>query len=332
MRTEGNPIKKNPNLSGYKNHRIIMPVYIPYKEGYYKDAFDIFVFCLNSLINTVNLRQTNITIINNASIQEVDEFVSELFSRGKIDQYIKNSINRGKADAIVGTAKQSYEPFITFTDADVLFENNWQQYIEDGYKDFPSLGMICPFPAPYLKFYNTVSTWTGINPFSIKLKKIVKNEHLLFFANSVGKPNFLKKKDLDKQFHIKSKKNRNYLIGAGHFVATYRREVFDNMPYKPTSMGLKGGLKYIEKRIDELGYMHLSITEYKVHHMGNQLEPWIKAYYERIISSKTNSTSLMNNNLPKGEPKLGKYIPNFLFPFINKLLIYIISAIHKAIT
>ncbi|MFZ2904627.1 MAG: glycosyltransferase family 2 protein [Cyclobacteriaceae bacterium] len=270
MRTEGNPIKQNPALKGgYKRHRIIMPVYIPNHEGYYKDAFAIFELCLQSLIDTTDRAHVNISIINNASVPEVDELVKGKLATGEVDQYVYNQVNRGKADAIVGLAKASYEPFITIADADVLFGSNWLYEIEKVIYDFPLAGAVSPFPAPNLKFTFTSSVWIS-NFFTIKRAKVVSDHDLLKFEESLGISGFFKQEDIKQQYYLKGKLTKA-IVGSGHFVCTYRRDIFCFLDFKPTKMGLKGGLKIIDENVDRLAFWRLSVLAPKVYHMGNVL-------------------------------------------------------------
>jgi hypothetical protein len=272
MRTEGNPLKENPHLGGYKLHRVIMPVYIPNQEGYYSDAYRIFKISLNSLIATTDRSRVNITVIDNASIPEVESFVRERIAQGEVDQYIHNYVNRGKADAIVGAAKASYEPLVTFTDADVLFYDGWLQRIEAIYKEFPHAGAVSPFPAPNLKFTFTISVWLE-NLFSIKKGKVVADADLESFAESIGIPDFFKTTDKQAQYYL-SRNGAIALVGAGHFVCTYNQRIFKSFDYEPTKMGLKGGLKKIDQNVDEMGLYRLALPEPRVYHMGNVFLDW----------------------------------------------------------
>ena len=49
MRLGNTPTKEKPELTDYLRHRVIIPVYIPTLEGYYKDALAILKLCLESL-------------------------------------------------------------------------------------------------------------------------------------------------------------------------------------------------------------------------------------------------------------------------------------------
>lgn len=319
MRTEGNPIKQNPALSvGYKRHRIIMPVFIPSHEGYYKDAFKIFKICLQSLIDTTDRKFVNITIINNASVPEVNDLVNEKLVAGEVDQYIHNQVNRGKADAIVGAAKASYEPFITIADADVLFDQNWLTSIENIYRNFSYAGAVSPFPASNLKFSFTSSVWLS-NFMRIKYGKVIPDSVFVQFEKSLGLQGFFKKDDISGQFYLK--RNNSYaLVGSGHFVCTYRNEVFKHLRYAPITMGLKGGLRLIDANVDRLGFWRLSVFKPHVYHMGNILDVDASIFKRSESVSASHYDLLVCRN-----PFLIKLIPFVL----RKKIIFVINALYR---
>ncbi len=307
-----------------------MPIYIPNREGYYSEAYDIFTKSISSLIHTVSSRYVNITLINNASISEVDDFARNLQNDGKIDTYIKHSVNRGKADSIVGAAKASFEPFITITDADVLFKNGWINEIDRAYENNFQAGVVAPFPAPNLKATFTVSTWLSLNPLKIRFGNIVSDKDLRFFAATLGIPDFFNQRDLSHQFYYVVNRSEPYLIGSGHFVATYRREVFERLEYKATNMGLKGGLRLIEQTVDRLGLRRISVQKYMVHHMGNRLEPWIESEFNNVMSAEPEN-QILGSTRPPFHPVWTRHIPKALFPILWRLNLYFVLFLQKVL-
>lgn len=126
MRIVSNPEKKQLSRITYKPHRVIVPVYIPdSKEDYFKNLFEIFKISINSLINTTDKELTNITIINNKCKPEVTNYIDCLVKESKIDKHVKLSNNYGKVYTVLTEARASLEPFITISDADVFFYNNF---------------------------------------------------------------------------------------------------------------------------------------------------------------------------------------------------------------
>ena len=285
MRTAGNPVKIHEQRTPeFKRHRLIMPVYIPSQLGYYRDALRIFKKCVQSLVNTTNRDTLDITIIDNASIPEVYHFVEPLLRSRHIDRYVRNSINRGKADAIIAQAKASYEPFVTIADADVLFQPDWLSQIEQVFHAFPDAGAVCPFPAMHLRHYHCVSTW--INHFlNVKRRACVNEHELNALEKTTGPQRHLSDADYHEQWSI-SNGNVVALIGAGHFVATYRRSVFDHLTYRPRRFHLRGGLAEIEAHVDELGFSRLSCVRNHVLHMGNVWEEWMSTKDSNVESPR----------------------------------------------
>jgi hypothetical protein len=108
----------------------------------------------------------------------------------------------------------------------------------------------------------------------VKRRACVDENDLAAFERTIGPQRHLSDGDYREQWSIASG-NVVALIGAGHFVATYRRSVFEQFIYKPRRLPLKGGLTEIEARVDELGFSRLSCVRNHVRHMGNVWEDWM---------------------------------------------------------
>ena len=76
MRVGTNPNKINDTITSDHLHQVIIPLYIPNQEGYFKDVFEIFKLCLESLLLTVH-NKTRITIYNNNSHLDVKKYIDE---------------------------------------------------------------------------------------------------------------------------------------------------------------------------------------------------------------------------------------------------------------
>ena len=83
----------NPNKDKIKKpdgyfHQVIIPVYIPNNQGYFKDSFQILLNCLESLFKTSH-PETYFTIVNNGSCKEVVTYLNQLFNNNKINVILK---------------------------------------------------------------------------------------------------------------------------------------------------------------------------------------------------------------------------------------------------
>lgn len=284
MRVGSNPLRRMKVLPPYRRHRIIVPVYIPHQDDYFKDALEIFRMSLASLLATIDPAHTAITIIDNACIPEVEALVLPELAAGRIDRYVQHQVNRGKSDPVVGELKASYEPLLTIADSDVLFLHGWQRQIEQVYVDFPDAVAVSPSPAPNLIHYTVASTWlrTALG-LRLRLGQAVSGEDLDQFEASVGKPIF----DAEcrrHQFLVQGRHGHQALLGAGHFVIAFRRECFHDFRYAPGLEGTGSGDKLVDVHVDRSGGLRLATPQAWVKHMGNVAEAWMRFRLAQILA------------------------------------------------
>ena len=139
MRKGLNPHKDKPQEQSEFVHQIIIPVYIPNQEEYFKDSFRILQICLESLFKTVH-KKTFISVINNGSCNEVKEYLDGLFISKKIHEVI-HTTNIGKLNSIVKGLVGNNIELVTIADSDVFFLENWQQQTVKTFNAFPKTGM-----------------------------------------------------------------------------------------------------------------------------------------------------------------------------------------------
>lgn len=287
-RIGSNPQKGKPTLSSYKRHRVIVPVYIPSARGYYKDSFPVFETCLQTLIATVDEDLVSITVIDNASSARVGSLCRSYVAKGKIDQYIDNAVNRGKPDAIVAAARAAYEDFVTISDADVLFEHGWLTDVENIFREFPEAGVVAPVPLPRLRYYKSSSTWLfGLTHRLLRLRGISNAEELKEHEKSFGRPVQEESADYRLQYYLE-RNGIQALIGAPHWVCTWRREIFSAIDYTPTQIGLgAGGLgeRQIDTWADRHGALRLGGVHPRVRHLGNHLDDSARLRAAKIAST-----------------------------------------------
>ncbi|MDD3005817.1 glycosyltransferase, partial [Flavobacterium sp.] len=121
MRVGFNPNKDKVLPKSDYTHQVIVPVYIPHQNDYFKDSFQILQLCLESLFKTCH-GKTYITIVNNGSCIEVVNYLNQLQQETKVQEVIHTTAI-GKLNAILKGLSGHQFPLITITDADVLFLN-----------------------------------------------------------------------------------------------------------------------------------------------------------------------------------------------------------------
>ena len=140
MRIGLNPHKDKLLIASEYSHQIIIPVYIPNQEGYFKDSFKILQICLESLFSTIH-NKTFITIVNNGSGSAIKDYLNILYQDEKIHEVIHTE-NIGKLNAILkGLAGNAIE-LVTISDSDVMFLPNWQSETSKIFKEVPKAGVV----------------------------------------------------------------------------------------------------------------------------------------------------------------------------------------------
>jgi len=324
MRIGINPEKLEPKKLIHKSHRVIIPVYIPnLEDDYFKNALEVLKICLDSLLATISLEQTNITIINNASCQEVDRLLTKYFEEGKLDKYIKLKENRGKVEPVLSEAMSSFEEYITISDADVLFRNGWLFYTMQLFDTFPKVGVVAPLPCPHLYSYcNSSCIVDNFLSRKIKYGTVVKKNTLKEFERSIGSS--LMQSYYDTQYYIQ-KHNVKALLGAGHFIATYknffRYSVDKKVPYV-----FANGLEktFIDDVAEKFGMWRLSTTEAYVYHMGNTIID-----STQIKKDIDNSTRFFKYKKLKSTTKIKYRIQTIFYKIIMKILKKQILKVNK---
>ncbi|RED19575.1 hypothetical protein BD847_3862 [Flavobacterium cutihirudinis] len=305
MRIGFNPVKEDKEIVVENYHRIIIPVYIPHFEGYFEQTFEIFKLCIDSLLLTIH-DKTRITIYNNACHPDVADYIDLKYKESNfIDQVFHSKQNLGKINAILASTKGNLEPLITITDADVFFKENWQDAVEKMMIDFPAAGMICPVPnSKAVSNYVKNNWYYGLFNGKLKFEKVSDPGAMIKFDESLGN-----KKSLLKQIHLEKylvlynkKRNARAVMGAGHFVATLRREVFDKGSNEPAFIKIVGGVenKFIDIPNEQLGYLRISTPENYAYHLGNSIEDWM---FEEFSNLKKENKKTSHNSLDfKGVP------------------------------
>ena len=311
MRVGFNPNKDKELSKSDYTHQVIVPVYIPHQNDYFKDSFQILRFCLESLMLTSH-DKTYISVVNNGSCEEVVVYLNQLHLEQKIQEVIHTS-SIGKLNAILKGVTGHQFPLVTITDADVLFLNHWQKATYEVFEAFPKTGVVSTTPSSKVLKQYTQNTIVG-NLFSTKLcfTNVTDENALKRFANSIGNAHFYKDVHLKKQLTI-SAKTCKAIVGAGHFVATYKSTIFDKLDTRFTSFALGGTSEslFLDKPAADLGYWRLSTELNYTYHMGNVVEPW-------MVSSLTDSEIKIDNIHDLNFLKFSK--PKVTYVFLNTII------------
>ncbi len=306
MRVGFNPHKDKVHTSSDYFHQIIVPVYIPNQEGYFKDSFEILKLCLESLFATIN-DKTFITIVNNGSCQLIVNYLNNLFEQNKIHEVI-HTTNIGKLNAVLKGISGNNFSLITISDADVLFLTDWQKATYEVFENFSKAGAVCPTPSSKsLRTHTANVYWDLFFSKKIKFTNVENPEALKKFAHSIGNTDFYNSIQLKKYLTI-TNKDKKAVVGAGHFVTTYRTSIFDDFQSRYTNYKLGGDSEsnFLDIPVVKKGFWRLSTSNNYSYHMGNVTEEWMSTEVNQL--KKDNNESIC----PISKTKSSSYFSYFI--------------------
>ena len=314
MREGINPAKYVSALAAYKQHRIIIPVYIPEQFGYFKYSLEILDLCLRSLRCTTT-GQYSITLISNGCASEVVGQLSNYYKQGWIDQLIINRENHGKLDSIMTVARGAYEELITFADCDALFYPGWLDAVTQIFNAFPEAGWVSSMPAPDTTWLNTTSTvFIAFSKGILKKRPVVAEENLNRFGESISRPEMYRSRTHECYLTVE-REGVTGVVGGGHFSFSLRPQVFQKVPSVPSSRFISEE-EFFGQPFDAAGYWRLSTPRLYVQHMGNIPEKWM---YEDLERMGVENPDLQNRVLsPVIRPKT--LLPYFMRRVFSKFI------------
>jgi len=331
MRIGTNPEKNKETQLIHKRHRIIIPFWIPnVEDAYFKNQPEVLRFCLQSLIESIDFSQSNITLINNNSCSEASIIAEQFVKQGLIDKYVIRCENRGKLENVLSEARASYEEFVTISDADFLFFPGWEKAVSDIMEQFPMAGMVTCYPAAHLAyFYNS-----NIILHHPKSGKVISDSDIDLFEKGHGhnidsglyaRKGF-KRKYAWRERHYYFEKNSIIAVsGAVHALATFRKITVEGFSKKNVEFVFKNGYEhdYIDYASEKNGYIRLSTPKLFAYHLGNTIPDDIKLIYNNKKQEKLLSKDILwkQNFLNKRNKRYVLFFPlvNIFFRFLRKI-------------
>lgn len=272
-----NPQKKEKKITMTTSHRIFLVVFIPNEEGFYKNSFEVFKTCLDSIISTIDSHAA-ITVVNNGSINKVKDLLDKYLNEKKIDSLISHNSNIGKIDALIGAARGAREKLITLTDSDVLFVRGWQENVEEIFLAFSDVGSVSPIPVRTGLFAHTSSVLKKILFKKLKFRLMSIPNNLYNYNRFLSSINWDLEFDENKKWPVVESNGVKAIVGSPHQVLTIDRDIlFTTSPSCPSLslIGKNSVDNYIDIPIDKSGKLRLSTFNNYAFHIGNTLEDWM---------------------------------------------------------
>ncbi|HVP21144.1 MAG TPA: glycosyltransferase family A protein [Anaerolineaceae bacterium] len=282
MRKGQNPAKKDVLAYRPEKLAIVSLVYIPVQEGYFADALKIFEYHLAS-VRQYTPEPFNLVVFDNGSCAEVKQALLRLQTQGWIDWLVVSKDNLGKTGALNWILGALPNEWICFADSDMLFRPGWLEASWKIQASFPDCGMIgaqVVFPDLEVDRGNSRLRKTTDPRFrfgQVKPDAWILDEYIRGRGVSDERAADYRAMALDQVENIESGV-KVFLGGNSHQQWLAKSEVIRKILPLPASHQLsREEDTYQDRRLDELGFAHLTTTVPYLYHMGNtvdvELEP-----------------------------------------------------------
>jgi len=275
MRVGRNPAKAGIPAYSPRPLGVALLVYIPDQQGYFANALEIFKIQVESLYKATP-QGFDLLVFDNGSCPPVVQALQGLQAGGRIDWLVLSRHNMGKAGAWNWIFSCMPNELICYADSDVLFRPGWLEASQRVLETFPRAGMVSAQP----NFFDVLDGQgtahqalqaDGRFQFGeLRPPTAVVDEYCFGIGADEA---------LSERFHNQSlpylrdvHRGVQAVLGASHMQFIIPRQVARQVAPLPASKGLlRAETISLDRKVDELGYLHLSILENYVFHMGNTL-------------------------------------------------------------
>lgn len=335
MRSGQNPSKSGVPAYTPQRLGVALLVYIPFNEGYFKNSLDILRFQIESLYKNTG-SQFDLLVFDNGSCPEVIQALCELRDDGYIEWLVMSKNNLGKVGAWNWIFGSLPNELICYADSDVLFREGWLEDSLAILEAFPNIGMVSAQPT-----FHDVLDGNGTAHLALKEDqnyeygkyrpdhKVVEEYCLGIGADEELSSRFF---NMDLPYITNLSSNDSAVIGATHMQFIIPRSVARQMVPLPVSKGLhRAETTTLDRKIDELGYLHLSTKNNHVMHMGNVIN-------EKLLSEVNSFNGAIDGDPRTTELVLSKKSTLFRvlsrllkFPRVNQFFLRLYDFLYRAL-
>ncbi len=278
-------IGQNPaklGMQAYQPQRLGMAtiVYIPSREGYFRDSLAILKLTLASLRQNTP-EPFDLLVFDNGSSPVIQKELVELQQQGVIDWLILAGKNLGKTGAQNWIFSVMPNDWIGYTDSDVLFRKGWLEASREIIAHFPDAGMVGAQPC----FFDVLR---GKGQAHLRLHSKAGFKIARYTPEVAITTEYCRgvnaTPELSAKYHaaelelVRVKKDGFQAgLGASHMQFMIPAELAKRIIPLPYRSGLSQEEdRQLDLRIDQNGKLHLSTLVPYVVHMGNVLDEWVK--------------------------------------------------------
>lgn len=273
MRVGQNPAKSIESVPQPQRVTVALVSYIPFLSGYYAQGLDVLKTCLGSLWESTQTPY-DLLVFDNASCEEVRQFLIEAGRQGRIQYLVLSDKNVGKGGAWNFIFQAAPGEIIAYADSDVLFRPGWLERSLEILAAYPQAGMVTarPMRTPEA-FYTSTLEWASLQPdVTLERGSFLPWETYLEHVLSLGTSEEQAREWYGSRQDIRlTRQGVSAHVSAAHFQFTAPKSVLAR--FVPFEMERPmGQVRSLDEQMNAAGYLRLTTCEPLVKHLGNNLE------------------------------------------------------------
>jgi glycosyltransferase involved in cell wall biosynthesis len=274
MRQGQNPAKMGFPAYIPKQLGIAVLSYIPSREAYFAQSLEILKYQIASIHHTT--REFDLLVFDNGSCLDVQAELQRLQNEGLIHFLILSKYNLGKTGALNWILASLQNELLGFADGDILFRSGWFETSLEILKAFPDAGLISAQPCFFDALRGKGQAHFALQKDSrYKLTSEILNPSAIEeYGQGIGLSS-QEIEELKKTFSQVVEEmvsGVRAVIGASHMQFIMPREVARRIIPLPASFALNRDEDiYLNRNVDQAGFLHLSTLKPYIYHMGNRL-------------------------------------------------------------
>ena len=272
MRIGQNPAKFVKEVA--KPARITVAVlnYIPFLSGFYTEALDVLKVTLDSIRASVDL-PCDLLVFDNASCEEVRQYLLDEHQVGRIQFLILSEKNLGKGGAWNMMLAGAPGEIIAYTDSDAYFYPDWLSRSLQILETFPNVGMVTarPFRTNPELYSQTVAWGTAAPEVQVEQGALVPFETFREFDLSLGQSEAEIREHYDTSQDVRlTYQGITAYAGASHWQFMAYNSVIQT--FLPFNMDRPmGQVRQLDERMNAAGYLRLMVSDPLAMNMSNTL-------------------------------------------------------------
>ncbi|MBM3143735.1 MAG: glycosyltransferase family 2 protein [Chloroflexi bacterium] len=276
MRVGTNPIRSRYLAYSYQRVGVASITFAPFLEGFFSEAIEVIDIHLNSIRQSVS-ENIDLLVFDNGSCVELTDFLCAQQRLGLIDWLFLSKHNLGKAGALNWIFASMPNEYIVYTDSDVLFRPGWLEQSSEVFNTFERVGIVSAQTAFFDDIPGVAATAQRLAELpGVQLSEEMPNPEILSeFCEGVGAPAEVRQRLEQIPLHVAThrKKGVRAVAGTTHMQFMLQRELARRLSPLPVTRALDSSDDFeINRRVDAMGYLQLSLPVPLVYHMGNRLE------------------------------------------------------------